>query len=87
MELIVGCHEPLLAGEGLTRDGQPLVVIEKIGRRFLQRVERRHEKPHLIEVGEAEYLPRQAYVPYVHGVETASENAYAEVALAVGHGG
>lgn len=85
VKLVVGSHEPFLPGESLPCDGQSLVVVEKVGCRLLERVERRHEKPHLVEVGEAENLLCQANVPNVDGVETASENADTEALLAVGH--
>ena len=83
-ELVVGSHEPPLPLEGYPCDGEPLVIIEKVGRRLLERVQRRHQEPNLVEVGEAEDLPRQAYVSHVYGVETAPEDAYA-ARLAYGH--
>ena len=73
-ELVVGGFEVRLAFEGLLRHKEPQVVVEQVGRRCLERVERRDKEPHLVQPGEAQQLSGDGNMTHVDGIETAPKD-------------
>ena len=75
-ELVVGGFETRLTEQGALREEQSLVVVEQIRRRLLERVEGGDEKPHLVQVGEAQQFSCDGDMTHMDGVETATKDAY-----------
>lgn len=75
VELVVAGHEARLVGQGLACELEARLVVEQVGAGLLEGVQRRHEKPHLVEVGLAEHLPCQGDVAAVDGVEGTTVDA------------
>ena len=76
MELVVAGDETWLCSKCLTDERQPTVIVKQVGIGLLERVQRRHEEPHLVELSLAEYLPCQGDVSAMNRVERPTVDAY-----------